>query len=381
MLEESAMRSKENHTPFIAIAFGLTLCILIIFQIYIWREPARIEANEAEDHAAAVEAGQDLYGENCASCHGDNGEGGVGPALNSQELLKLTQDEALFSLTRTGVPGTIMPAWGQTFGGPFTDQQITQMVAFIRHWEPTAPEPEPVTNEPDPARGALIYSQTCAICHGENGQGTETIPALNDPERLNKLNDAWYRNTIAHGRPAKGMPTWGTVLSPSQINDLVALLAAWREGDTVPVNIPLTRYLSNALFAIRQFDRPDAEYFLNAALTQADSAQVEVIEEVIGLVEENRLFEAETGLITLLPPEEMGQALYDSNCAPCHGANGNGDLGPGLRPSSFIQAKSDEELIAFMLAGRAGTAMDGLEGVLTEEELANVLFLMRAWQE
>ena len=346
------MRPKESYTLFVAVALGLTLCILIVFQVYIWREPARVEADEAADHVAAVAAGDDLYAENCAACHGDNGEGGIGPGLNSRDLLQMTTDEALFSLTRTGVPGTIMPAWAQAFGGPFTDEQIAQMVAFIRAWEPTAPEPTPSATEPDPVRGALIYAQTCSICHGENGQGTDITPALNDSERLNKLTDAWYRNTIAHGRPAKGMPTWGTVLAPAQINDLVALLATWREGGTVSADIPLNRHLSNGLFAIKQFDNPDAEFFLNLALAQADSAQTEVIQEVIALVQENRLFEAEASLITLLPPEEMGQALYESNCAPCHGSDGGGGLGPGLQPSSYIQTKSDEELIAFMLAGR-----------------------------
>jgi mono/diheme cytochrome c family protein len=375
------MRPKESHTPFIAVVLGLTLCILVVFQIYILREPGRIEAVEAEDHSLAVAGGGELYAENCAACHGGDGEGGIAPALNSQDLLKMTTDEALFSLTRTGVPGSIMPAWGQTFGGPFTDEQIAHMVAFIRNWEPTAPKPVPVDTSPDPARGALIYDQTCSICHGQKGQGTELAPALNDPERLSKLNDAWYRNTIAHGRPAKGMPTWGTVLSPSQINDLVALIAAWREGDTVSANISLLRYLSNALFALRQFDRPDAEYFLNAAATQATEAEAEVIDAVIALVQENRLFEAEAELVALLPPEEMGRALYETNCAPCHGPSGEGGLGPGLHPSTFIQSNSDAELVAFLLAGRSGTAMDGFEGILTEEELTNVLILLHAWQE
>ena len=126
-----------------------------------------------------------------------------------------------------------MPAWGQAFGGPFTDEQIAQLVAFIRAWEPTAPEIIPVEIAPDPARGAALYARTCFVCHGENGQGTENGPPLNDAAKLEKYSDVWYRNTIAYGRPAKGMPTWGTVLSPAQINDVVALLAVWREGETV----------------------------------------------------------------------------------------------------------------------------------------------------
>lgn len=375
------MRPKENYTPFITVAFGITLAILVTFQIYVMREPARIQADEATDRAVAIAAGHELYAENCAACHGENGEGGIGPALNSKELLKETTDEVLFNLTRIGIPGTTMPAWGQSFGGPFTDEQITQMVAFIRAWEPTAPEPTPVVFAPDPVRGAAIYARTCFICHGENGRGTDKAPALNDPQRLSKLEDAWYRNTIAHGRPAKGMPTWGTVLSPAQINDLVALLAVWREGETVSPAISLATYLTNALFAIREFDKIDAEFYLNAALAQADSSQAEAIRAIIDLIQENRLFEADTLLTTLLPPEEMGQAAYESNCAGCHGADGTGGTGPNLHANTYIQSKSDEELVAFMLAGRKGTAMDGFEGILTEEALYNVVALLRIWQE
>jgi mono/diheme cytochrome c family protein len=74
-----------------------------------------------------------------------------------------------------------MPAWGQTTGGPFTDEQLRQIVAFLRSWEPTAPQIALEINEPDPVRGATIFSTTCFICHGENGMGNERGPRLNDP--------------------------------------------------------------------------------------------------------------------------------------------------------------------------------------------------------
>ncbi|MFQ5577232.1 MAG: c-type cytochrome [Anaerolineae bacterium] len=375
------MRSKENYTPFVAVSFGLTLAILVTFQIYIFREPGRIRADEAADKLAAETAGRDLYAQNCTACHGQNGEGGVGPALNSRDLLKMTPDETLFNLVSSGIPGTIMPAWGQTFGGPFTDEQVNRMVAFIRAWEPTAPEITQVEIVPDPIRGAGIYARTCFICHGENGQGNENGPSLNDPKRLKKFDDTWYRNTIAHGRPAKGMPTWGTILSPAQIDDLVALLAVWREGETVSPSISLATYLTDALFAIRQFDRIDAEFYLTTALAQADSAQAEEIRTIIGLIQENRLFEANAHLTTMLPPEEMGMAAFETNCAPCHGPDGTGGMGPNLHTNSFIQSKSDEELVAFLQEGRKGTAMDGFKDTLAEETLYNVVTLLRLWQE
>lgn len=293
----------------------------------------------------------------------------------------MAPDDLIFNLTRTGVPGTLMPAWGQTFGGPFTTEQINQLVAFIRAWEPTAPKVESATEQPDPARGAAIYAQTCIICHGESGLGSERAPALNNLERLQNLDNAWYRNTIARGRPAKGMPTWGTVLSPAQIGDLVALIDAWRAGQTVTPSIPLATIVTNALFAMREFDRPDAIFYLKQAQAIATPNQVAELQAIITLIEENHLFEAQSLLIGFLPPQEMGRALFDTNCSACHGDDGTGGMGPNLHGSAFIQTMSDQELIDFILAGRSGTAMDGFEGILDAAEIANLVTLLRSWQE
>lgn len=374
------MHSKENYMAFLSAGFGLTLAILVTFQVYLWREPVRIQRDQVRDLTLAVQAGKVLYEENCDSCHGESGGGGVGPALNAQNFLAMVADDSISSLIRTGVPGTLMPAWGQAFGGPLTDEQVSQLAAFIRAWEPTAPTIEPISEQLDPARGAAIYAQTCIICHGESGLGSKRAPALNNPERLASLDNSWYRNTIAHGRPAKGMPTWGTVLSPAQINDLVALIAAWREGRTVIPSITLATTVTSALFALREFDRPDAIFYLKQAQAIASPNQISSLQAIITLIEENHLFEAQSLLISFLPPEEMGRAGFDTNCTACHGPDGTGGVGPNLRGNAFIQAKSDDELVDFILSGRAGTAMVGFEGVLGSDELANVVVLLREWQ-
>ena len=375
------MRSRENYAPFVAVGLGLTLATLALFQVYLLREPARIRSVEAADQAAAVASGRTLFAENCGPCHGDNGEGSVGPALNSRELLKQTPDETLFSLTRTGVPGTVMPAWGQTFGGPFTDEQVTQLVAFLRAWEATAPETAPQALTPDPVRGATTFATTCFICHGENGMGSDRAPKLNDPARLDDFDESWYRNTIAHGRPAKGMPTWGTVLSPGQISDLVALLMAWKDGLTVEPAIPLNKHLASAVFALQQFDPPDAQFHLSAALQQAAGPQAREIQAILDLIAAKDRAGAEARLLAMLPPEEMGRELFAVYCAACHAPDGSGGMGKNLHVNKFIQGKSDADLIAFVLGGRAGTAMDGFEGLLTADQLSSVVALLRGWQK
>ena len=374
------MPRRENFAPFYAAGLVLGLAILGTFQFYILREPARIQANLVADQEAAVEAGAGLYTENCAACHGEQGEGLVGPPLNSRELLRSTPDELLFSLTRTGVPGTNMPAWGQAFGGPFTDEQVDQLIAYLRAWEPTAPQIVVEQRMPDPVRGATLFETTCFICHGQHGSGTEIAPAINDRERLSQFEDDWYRAVISNGRPAKGMPTWGTVLSPEQIGDLVALIRAWRDGLTVPPDISLVRRVSSALYAVRQFDPLDATFHLGAALAQAEGPEAVELQQAVELIRQNRLFEAEALLVGLFPPEEMGRELFTTHCAACHGEGGTGRTGPNLHENGFVQSRSDEDLVSFILDGRRGTAMDGFGGILASEEVANLIALLRSWQ-
>jgi len=69
------------------------------------------------------------------------------------------------------------------------------------------------------ADGKTIFSQRCAPCHGDHGQGV-VGPNLTDDYWLhgNKINDLF--KTIKYGVQAKGMPTWENQLTPRQIADV-----------------------------------------------------------------------------------------------------------------------------------------------------------------
>ncbi len=311
------MIRRENNFPLIGAGAGLTLAILLAFQVYLLREPARLDSDAERDLQQSVAAGETIFAEQCAACHGDRGQGGIGPALNSKSLLTGVGNNQLFGLVRTGIPGTAMPAWAQDFGGPLTDEQIRQVVSFVRAWEPTAVEVTPVGLPPDPQRGSEIFESICFACHGSQGTGSDRAPALNDPELLANFDDQWFRDTIFQGRPSRGMPTWGTVLSPAQIEDLIALIGVWRQGSTPAVAGPTA---------------PTAE------------------------------------------------ELFAANCEGCHGAAGAGGLGPTLVENSFVVERTESELVEFILAGRAGTAMPSFEGRLTPEELAAIAGLLLSWQ-
>ncbi len=232
------MRPQEDYSPYFLTGIVLALAILASFQLYILREPSRITQDAAHDKQTAVSEGQALFTRNCTACHGSNGEGDIGPALNDKTFLDTTANNTIFSVISSGVPGTEMPAWNQSHGGPLTDENIRQLVAFLRSWQPDAIERRSQPKPGDPNNGGQIYASVCAICHGANGKGSDRAPALNDPDKLKQFDDTWYQNTISQGRPAQGMPTWGTVLSPQQIADLLAYIDIWRQSAKLPTPTP-----------------------------------------------------------------------------------------------------------------------------------------------
>ena len=69
-----------------------------------------------------------LFASTCAPCHGTDLAGGRAPTLFSERLLASNDDDALVAKIRDGVPNTAMVP----FKGTLDDQQIWQLVAYIR---------------------------------------------------------------------------------------------------------------------------------------------------------------------------------------------------------------------------------------------------------
>jgi mono/diheme cytochrome c family protein len=88
-----------------------------------------------------------LYASNCAVCHGQEGEGRIGATL-AKDWPSFRPDLQVKSAIEIGVEGSVMPAWSREHGGPLTDQDINDIVAFILTWSgaetPVQPEEQPV---------------------------------------------------------------------------------------------------------------------------------------------------------------------------------------------------------------------------------------------
>jgi mono/diheme cytochrome c family protein len=128
----------------------LLFAMAMVFPLYRWFEPSGRESNREAHLDSLAESGQTLWQFNCASCHGLNGEGGVGPALNSKQFLQAASDEQARLLVAVGIPGSQMGAYSQDFGGPLTSEQIRAVVVYLRSWEEDAPDrPDWRDGQPD----------------------------------------------------------------------------------------------------------------------------------------------------------------------------------------------------------------------------------------
>jgi cytochrome c oxidase cbb3-type subunit 3 len=212
----------------------LTALISIVF----WRAPVLAQDPTEEQ----LELGARLFAENCAVCHGPNGEGRVGVEL-SQDWPSIRPDLRVKVAIEQGVPGSPMLAWSQKNGGPLTEDEIEALTLYILSWEtgglpdlsptPTFTPRPPITPVPDvegdPNRGAVLYAENCAVCHGPNGEGRVGVTLGQDWPAVRP--DLRIKVAIERGVSGSPMPAWsqanGGPLTDEDINDIVAFILSW----------------------------------------------------------------------------------------------------------------------------------------------------------
>lgn len=199
----------------------------------------------------------------CANCHGAKGDGGAAkfsisdptnksappvpvqwkaPALNTV-LLRFTPDEVRTILVY-GRANTPMPAWGVLGGGPMNDQQIDDLVAYLKSIQLKPKDVQAANLKQYGTDGAGLFDAMCSRCHtkgwsyGEpdvvgggafgpnltNGSEKRQFPARQDQIDF-------VSNGVEFGKPygvrgigsnaGGGMPHFGLMLTQDQIAAIV----------------------------------------------------------------------------------------------------------------------------------------------------------------
>jgi cytochrome c6 len=84
---------------------------------------------------------------------------------------------------------------------------------------------------PDGAANSAMFRTKCAMCHGQDGAGSDVGKSMNVPDlrspAVQKLPDTQLGQVIADGKG--GMPSFKTSLSADQIHDLVTHIRSLRQ--------------------------------------------------------------------------------------------------------------------------------------------------------
>jgi len=140
----------EKLTRTLGLALVLLVIIAVALPLYWLAEPGRQSGAVEKFDEEFVSRGENIYNvkAKCSDCHGPKGVGGVksytllnangdfvkevdwkAPALNTV-LYRYSKDEVKFILN-FGRQNTPMPAWGAPGGGPLTEQQLDNVIAYL----------------------------------------------------------------------------------------------------------------------------------------------------------------------------------------------------------------------------------------------------------
>jgi cytochrome c oxidase cbb3-type subunit 3 len=184
--------------------------------------------------------GAKLYAQNCAACHGDNGNGGIGVPLALPSFQSAIDDTYIRKTIQLGRPGRIMPSFSN-----MSHAEINAIVRYVRSWNKT----KPISYSKAPihgnvAHGAKLFSQYCASCHGTTGEGGKgtgvtfsrprdlpiMAPALNNPGFLAAASDAMIKDILMKGRNGTPMRSFlKQGLTERDIDDVVSYVRSFEK--------------------------------------------------------------------------------------------------------------------------------------------------------
>ena len=112
--------------------------------------PADLLAGAA--NPAVLEVGRSRFTRTCASCHGEQAQGLIGPNLTDDRWIHGGTVEQIFQSVAKGWPAKGMPPWGRAV----TPEELSALVSYVRSLQGSnppnarAPEGDRVVPEPIP---------------------------------------------------------------------------------------------------------------------------------------------------------------------------------------------------------------------------------------
>jgi len=181
----------------------------------------------------AQAGGKAAFAVNCTPCHGSGAQGGPGyPNLNDDDWLWGGKLETIYTTIQHGIRveadddtrTSQMPAFGAD--EILEKPQIVQVAAFVGSLSNQDVDAEAAK------KGAAIFEENCASCHGDKGKGGREVGAPNLTDAIwlygNKQADIISQVT----KPKDGeMPAWAGRLDDNTVKELAIYVHALGGGE------------------------------------------------------------------------------------------------------------------------------------------------------
>ena len=188
---------------------------------------------EADDQlrAFATAAGAAAFKVNCIQCHGSGAAGSAGyPNLNDDDWLwggKL--DDVYLTIThgiRFAGDDETRVSEMTSFNDILTGDQIAEVSAYVAGLSGTASSPDLA------AKGAPVFAENCASCHGEDAKGNRELgaPDLTDAIWLYGGSEAQIAQQVRSPRNGV-MPAWGARLGDTTVKELAIFVDSLGGGE------------------------------------------------------------------------------------------------------------------------------------------------------
>ncbi len=233
------MNTQKQITLLVALVFVL-LGGCAAYTVY---DQPREEKSLTSQQGLVAERGARLFARYCRQCHGNAGEGRIGPALSRAELqdpAKLTENQIWITDTIScGRIGKIMPPWAIREGGALNDEQIHDLVTLIttnagdgwaKAGDFSAEENKvaPVASVDDVIKAGAITGASQRVC-GQLAPATET-PVVDTgtlPTDL-KVADKWTETTTDNKFSVTAMAIQGGTAATITVDNKGAAIHNWQ---------------------------------------------------------------------------------------------------------------------------------------------------------
>lgn len=181
----------------------------------------------------AMASGRAAFGDNCAPCHGSGATGSPGyPNLQDDSWLWGGTLEDIHYTIENGIRSTgeetrfgDMPAFGRD--EILSREEVTQVANYVYTLSGGAAE-----DGVDLEAGQTLFTDNCAVCHGEDGTGMQEMGAPNLTDGTWLYGGSLDDIKAQVNNPRNGvMPTWGTRLDPVTIKSLAVYVHAFGGGE------------------------------------------------------------------------------------------------------------------------------------------------------